>query len=566
MSATANLEHPLPGPGAWQLDPTHVIKPASPYLAEIFSPNFEQGFGESAKRYGVLLDTMEYRFSRGWAFIAPRPVGAPKSGNGSLPPRPLFSLLRRLHPELRHRVQLAQGLFERKPWRQELAQWDAQAKPAAIRAHRSIAAVEPRALDDGALLAYLRTCREHHAAMILQHHRLDWAAFIPLGDFLTRASHWSALAPANLLFLMRGASPLSAGLNSEFTALVEALRGDEGARALLAGEAPPLERLLALRQRPGSVGPAFSAYVDQVGDRALDGFDIADARVIEEPEVLLRSLLGAVEDPASLRRAPFDSAQAAKVREAVPPAQRGRYDDCLEEARLMYRLRDERALFTDLWAVGLMRRAVLEAGRRLQLRGRLSDASLLCLASWEEMQALLTGSGGPSAETLAARAQDRAERLVSEAPRFLRQRPSPPPPEAWLPGDAGRLSAAVGTFADALFLEPEESWEPTLAQGLGVNPGLYEGVARVLKGPEDFHRLRKGDVLVAKSTSSAFNIVLPLLGAIVTDCGGILSHAAIVAREYGIPAVVGCRRGTQIVPDGARVRVDGEAGTVRVLR
>ncbi len=77
--------------------------------------------------------------------------------------------------------------------------------------------------------------------------------------------------------------------------------------------------------------------------------------------------------------------------------------------------------------------------------------------------------------------------------------------------------------------------------------------------------LEPGDVLVAPSTGPAFNLVLPRLGAIVTDRGGLLSHAAIVAREFGVPAVVGCSEATRAVPDGARVRVEGATGTVTVL-
>ena len=73
------------------------------------------------------------------------------------------------------------------------------------------------------------------------------------------------------------------------------------------------------------------------------------------------------------------------------------------------------------------------------------------------------------------------------------------------------------------------------------------------------------DVLVTEATTEAFNILLPLLGAIVTDSGGLLSHSAIVSREYGIPGVVGTREATDRIPDGARVRVDGDAGTVTVL-
>jgi phosphoenolpyruvate synthase/pyruvate phosphate dikinase len=102
-------------------------------------------------------------------------------------------------------------------------------------------------------------------------------------------------------------------------------------------------------------------------------------------------------------------------------------------------------------------------------------------------------------------------------------------------------------------------------EGISVSPGIYEGIARVIKDPVDFHRLQQDDVLISKCTSSSFNVVMPLLGALVTDRGGLLSHAAIVAREYGIPGIVGARKATSVIPDGSRVRVDGAAGTVEVL-
>jgi pyruvate,water dikinase len=94
---------------------------------------------------------------------------------------------------------------------------------------------------------------------------------------------------------------------------------------------------------------------------------------------------------------------------------------------------------------------------------------------------------------------------------------------------------------------------------------VYEGHARRVSGPSEFGRIAKGDVLVTESTSEAFNILLPLLGAIVTDNGGLLSHAAIVSREYGIPDVVGTREATERIADGVLVRVDGDAGEVTVL-
>ena len=104
-----------------------------------------------------------------------------------------------------------------------------------------------------------------------------------------------------------------------------------------------------------------------------------------------------------------------------------------------------------------------------------------------------------------------------------------------------------------------------MLRGLAASTGVYEGTARLIEGPGEFGRIVQGDVLVTVSTSEAFNILLPLLGAIVTDSGGLLSHSAIVAREYGIPGVVGTREATGRIADGTRVRVDGNAGEVTVL-
>jgi pyruvate,water dikinase len=81
-------------------------------------------------------------------------------------------------------------------------------------------------------------------------------------------------------------------------------------------------------------------------------------------------------------------------------------------------------------------------------------------------------------------------------------------------------------------------------------------------GPDDFQRVEPGDVLVAKTTAPAYNVLLPMLGAVVTARGGVLSHAAVVAREYGLPAVVGCGEAMIEIVDGTQVRVDGDAGAV----
>ena len=102
---------------------------------------------------------------------------------------------------------------------------------------------------------------------------------------------------------------------------------------------------------------------------------------------------------------------------------------------------------------------------------------------------------------------------------------------------------AIGVGIESLFGSSEALHEDNLLRGLAASGGVYEGL-RAASGPDEFDRIVHGDVLVTEATTEAFNILLPLLGAIVTDSGGLLSHSAIVAREYGIPgsSVRGRRR------------------------
>jgi pyruvate,water dikinase len=98
--------------------------------------------------------------------------------------------------------------------------------------------------------------------------------------------------------------------------------------------------------------------------------------------------------------------------------------------------------------------------------------------------------------------------------------------------------------------------------GIGASSGRITGTARVLGGPADFARLQPGEVLVASITTPAWTSLFARAGAVVTDIGGPLSHSSIVAREYGIPAVLGTAVATRRIADGQQVTVDGDAGKV----
>jgi pyruvate,water dikinase len=399
--------------------------------------------------------------------------------------------------------------------------------------------------------------------MITQHMRFTAGAVLPVGDFLAHVGDWTGLPPAELLGLMRGASMVSAGGSEQMERLKLAFADDPSARAALESDGDPAQTLAELRSRGGETGPAVSGYLDLVGNRLVDGFDIAEPSALEVPDALLRSIRIAVSGVAEV--ASDVDAMAARIRAKVPAAHQKEFDELFGEARFNYRLRDERGVYSDIWASGLMRRAALAAGRRAAGRGKLAAPAHMLDASLDEMCALVAGNGGPSGDELASRAAYRAAHTAKDVPPFLGPPAAPPPDLSGLPPAAGRLMRAIDIALGHLFGSAQAQNEESVLYGLAASKGVYEGPARRVAGPSEFGRIAKGDVLITESTSEAFNILLPLLGGIVTDNGGLLSHAAIVAREYGIPGVVGTREATERIADGMRVRVDGDAGEVRVL-
>ncbi len=541
-NSATELRFEPPGPGPWEQDPVHFPRPVTRYFQETHPAGCKKGTNDFARYYGMLIDGLQMEYVNGFAYNQMMP--APDA-------------------EIPERFQRAEEVYQKKLWREQLRDWDENRRPASIAAHRELQAVDPDALSDDELVAYLKRCRDHHAAMMAQHMRFTAAAILPTGDFLAHVMQWTGLQPAELLGLMRGAAPVSAGGSDEHERLKAAFEKDPAARAALASDADPAQVLETLRSLSGEAGGAVTGYLDLVGNRLLDGFDICEPSALEMPDALLRAIRIAVSGEA--QGASDIDDRIGAVRAQVPAEHQSEFDELLGEARLTYRLRDERGIYSDIWASGIMRRAALAAGRRVAGRGRIATAEQMLDAGLDEMCALVAGTGGPSAEELAKRAEYRTSHSAKEAPPTLGP-PAPPPPDlAALPPAAGRLMSATFLAMGQVFGSSQVENEEKTLFGLAASKGVYEGPARRVAGPSEFGRIVKGDVLVTESTTEAFNILLPLLGAIVTDNGGLLSHSAIVAREYGIPGVVGTREGTELIADGVRVRVDGDAGEVTVL-
>jgi pyruvate,water dikinase len=492
----------------------------------------------------------------------------------------LFEVLRRLHPEVRRRVQGAEKVFRDRVWRQDVERWDREWRPRLAAMAQPLLAEDLAGAPDAQLADHMRRATELVRHAIYTHHRLNFCALLPVGNFLIHAMEWTGLPAGELLQTMRGLSPVSAGALDELTALRQALVQTPDALTLLNSGRPDAEIIAQLQARQDRVGAAARAYVDVVGLRILGGYDVADRHAREHPEMIVKVIRAAISGEDTTRRAA--AAQSlGRIRERVPEAHRSQFDDLLKEAQYVYRVRDERGFHGDLIASGLARRAILAAGERLVAQGRARAAEHLVDATPDEIVALLEGRPGPSADELADRARWRQETPITAAPPNLGFAPSPPPPAEWLPGAAGKLQRITGLVMSLMFdvhkthegppegghykdHGPPEGGqdEPAPLTGFAVSPGSYEGPVRVIRNIEELPSVQPGEVLVAPSTGAAFNVVLPLIGALVTERGGVLSHAAIVSREYGLPGIVGCVGAASKLKTGMRVRVDGDKGEV----
>jgi pyruvate,water dikinase len=198
---------------------------------------------------------------------------------------------------------------------------------------------------------------------------------------------------------------------------------------------------------------------------------------------------------------------------------------------------------------------LLEFGRRLADAGvidSLDDVFYLTLDEVRELDSALA-NGSLRERVSARRAEVEHYRKISPPP-VLGTDYGPPPDDP--------VNRSMLKFFGA---PPPTSEAPDVLKGHAGSPGTMRGRARVLHRLDDAEKLQRGDVLVAETTAPPWTPLFATAGGIVTDTGGILSHCAVVAREYGIPAVVGTGRATSLLRDGQLVEVDGDSGTVRIL-
>ncbi|MBI4443266.1 MAG: hypothetical protein HY649_07820 [Acidobacteria bacterium] len=219
----------------------------------------------------------------------------------------------------------------------------------------------------------------------------------------------------------------------------------------------------------------------------------------------------------------------------------------------------DNAVFHFQRVLAALRATFLETGRRLARTGKLSQAEDVFYLKRDELWL----AASSSTEHLTAQIVER--RVLREQQKRLVPPPFIPPAShpSWASDPFFKVMPRTwhaATFGRGM----HERGGKRLLVGSPGSPGRARGIARVVSGPEDFARFQKGDVLVARATSPIWTPLLSISAAAVTEVGGQFAHAAIVAREYGIPLVDGALDATRVIADGTLVTVDGSAGIVEL--
>src|SRR5215211_5993657 len=436
-----------------------------------------------------------------------------------------------------------------------LAYWREQALPSYLAKIERWKAVELAGASDERLLAGVRELAVEDArywfacALMIARAKVTDAL---LGRFL--AVRGSNLTSGTLL---RGFPSPTVDAETELQVLAERVRASEELQAIVT-DTPAANLLEALEGTPAGRAwlAAFARYLARYGHQVYN-LDFVVPTQADDPMPVLLSLKVMARQPGGDARARQRAiaaerdAGAEETARALDPLSRRLFRALLGLAQRFGPDR-EQALFYMGAGWPTLRRLALELGRRLAGSGSLFAAQDVFFLETSEIEAAIAArEGGEAVPELARLARGRRELRES------RKRLHPPPV---VPLDHRLRFGPIDMSA----WETQRRNEPAgpVLRGFAVSPGKVRAPASVIRSPEDFSRMEPGTVLVCPTTTPAWTPLFSQARGLVTDVGGVLAHGSIVAREYGIPAVLGTGQASQRIRHGQLVTVDGDGGEV----
>lgn len=315
-----------------------------------------------------------------------------------------------------------------------------------------------------------------------------------------------------------------------------------------------------------SAGRAFlaelSAYLSAYGQRS-DKWDISSPSWIEDPTTVIKSLKDYIAQPErdldmEIRALAAERerliAQTRKHLRARPQHVAEEFERLLKAAQAATVILEDHGFYIDYCVRYQVRRVLLELGRRFMAAGLVDRPDDVFYLTVDEVGKVAQAPG----------AMEIRRRVVLRRAEMDHFRRITPPPVLGAPGgwSDSPIMRAIARFWGAPPTPPDL---PILYGHPGAR-GLARGPARVLRSLAEVAKLQPGDILVTETTAPPWTPLFAIVAAVVTDTGGVLSHAAILAREFGIPAVVGTGQATKLIHDGQMLEVDGSAGLVRLIQ
>ena len=246
--------------------------------------------------------------------------------------------------------------------------------------------------------------------------------------------------------------------------------------------------------------------------------------------------------------------EAAK-REALDGAEGGELEDALERSLSMNPLTPDHHFYIDQGTNARLRLLLIDIGRKLEESDTLDDPEDVMFLRYNELRLLMADQGAFDARELVGDRRDAREDAFEKRP------------PSWV-GTA--TQTALDFPYNALWGFPEKfhAGEPATTgevKGLAASAGVVEGPARYVQSLDEFDQVKDGEILVCRMTNPAWVVLFTKIVGLVTEAGGAVSHPAVVAREFGIPAVVGTTNAGERIATGDRVRVNGTTGVVEIL-
>lgn len=538
-----------PGPGSWELDRSHYDSAITPLTSELMTAGTETAYRKLFETIGVPAAGVEMRAVNGFVYTRVVPYFGANSSSTKAPPKWLVKLIFTLHPEMRRRERRATEQFASKTFASVIDDWHRKIRPDYVERNLAYQDTDLAGLTDPELADHVDELIAYVLETYEEHHRLHGYDIGPLAQLVVACRDWGVDA-RDALAALGGSSPSTIEPRRQLAAI--------RAEVEACGVTPAsLDDVRAASPRAAAL---LDAYLERHGSVVFASYDLNSPTLGECPDLVLSTIVHAVEPTDA-----DDAAGAAigALRERVPASNRAELEELLADAGQAMDMRDDNGPVTVEWPNGLLRLALLEAGRRLASSGRLDDADHIFELERGELAGLIGQGLGPSSSEVADRRQRRVAQQELDPPERLGPEPLDPPIDA-LPPSMGRALDMTLAAVAALGMSEREQKPPLTGSGIGT--AVFTGTARVAMTAQDaLGSLAPGEILVTRATSPAFNLVLSLAGGLVTVDGGPMSHAAVLSRELGLPAVIGVADCLDHVADGATIELDPAAGTVRVL-